>query len=109
MKCKTCGGIGYIERIDTEFGNLDIKPCPDCYKVDSRDKLITEQQLRIRFLEQKVESYKEACNNIIGSIYCIGGPLNDNCKQYTKEQMKDFWYIVRQAEDAGYIDGEDDE
>lgn len=76
---------------------------------DHRDTLIAEQQLKISLLEKKVESYKKACDNIIGSVYCIGGPLNDNCKQYTSAQMKDFLYIVHQAEGAGYVEGEEDE
>jgi hypothetical protein len=67
---------------------------------DERNDLIAEQALKISKLEKQVAAYKEACSNIVGKIYCIGGPLNDNCKQYNKEQLADWWYVVHQAENV---------
>jgi hypothetical protein len=56
-------------------------------------ELITNQQLEIRALKEKVESFEEASKYINGIIFGCGGPLNDNCKGYTREQMMDFWNI----------------
>ena len=50
-------------------------------------------------------SFKECLLDVLGSadkisIQCVGcgGPLNDNIKLYTSEQMKDFWTINEEAE-----------
>lgn len=41
---------------------------------------------------------RESANDIVSKIYCIGGPLNDNCKNYNVDQMRDFKYIVNIAQ-----------
>lgn len=56
-----------------------------------KDDLIVSQQL-----ERQLNEFEEASKNIGGIIYGCGGPLNDNCKQYTSDQMKDFWDIANQ-------------
>ena len=50
-------------------------------------------------MRQRLKEIYEMAQRIKGKIYCIGGPLNDNVKQYNKDQMKDFFDI------AGYADG----
>lgn len=67
--------------------------CHQLLVQDKRDKLIAIQQLEIQILKEKVAEYEKARNTILGIIYGCGGPLNDNCKQYTSSQMKDFWDI----------------
>ena len=79
--------------------------CPNCWedpcicntiKDLSKDKLIVSQQLEIQELKRQLLKFNEASKNIYTIIYGCGGPLNDNCKQYTSVQMKDFWDIVNQ-------------
>lgn len=61
--------------------------------MDKRDELIVVQQLEIQTLKEKVAEYEKARDSIIGIIYGCGGPLNDNFKQYSFTQLKDFWDI----------------
>jgi len=45
-------------------------------------------------LGEKYEECQQAIGDALGHIYCIGGPLNDNVKGYTKDQLKTFWDIA---------------
>lgn len=84
-----CSECGFTPR---EYGHEDDKPwdhwaCPDHYSPYGGG------------CEGTLEEPKEVIN-LEGSdqfhsmIYCIGGPLNDNKKGYTKEQMADFSKIA---------------
>lgn len=66
----------------------------------SKDELIAKQQLEIEELKSISSTRKEALRKISRLCTCIGGPLNDNKKGYTKEQMLDFWQINELAEDT---------
>jgi|WetSurMetagenome_2_1015567.scaffolds.fasta_scaffold04314_11 hypothetical protein len=61
--------------------------------MDKRDELIAEQQLKIRELERINAVYKKHVDEINSSIFCCGGPLNDNYYGYNKDQLKIFWRI----------------
>lgn len=56
-------------------------------------ELIAQQARRIADLEQQAESFASARHSLLGILYCIGGPLNDNKLGYTKEQLTTFWRI----------------
>lgn len=45
-------------------------------------------------LEEKVKSYEQALNYISASIYCMGGPLNDNVHRYNNKQLNIFSNIA---------------
>lgn len=64
--------------------------------------LFTENYL----LKKCLEKILSEAQSIRSRIVCIGGPLNDNVKRYTPDQLKDFWdinetaeYIVSEIED----------
>lgn len=61
---------------------------------DKRDALIAEQQLLIREQKKELIAWRKSGENIRTIIYCVGGPLNDNKLNYTREQMGDFQKIV---------------
>ena len=64
------------------------------------EKLTAQQALEIANLKEEVQRYQDDRRSIRNIIYCIGGPLNDNKKGYTPNQMKDFFFIAQHAEDA---------
>ena len=45
-------------------------------------------------LQKKYEECQEAIQGALNQIYCIGGPLNDNMNQYSKEQLMPFVHIA---------------
>jgi len=49
-------------------------------------------------LKKQVREMQDAFSDILGHIYCIGGPLNDNVRQYNKNQLKPFSYIATIAQ-----------
>jgi hypothetical protein len=55
-----------------------------------KDSLIAHQALKIAILEKKVGRYKRIFDSIHNTIYCIGGPLNDNKLGFTRTQMSVF-------------------
>lgn len=59
----------------------------------TKDQLIAKQQLEIEMLTEESKQHTDACDEVRGILFCIGGPLNDNKLGYTKEQMQDFWRI----------------
>ena len=63
-------------------------------------ELIAKQQLEIENLKKLIEIKNEALQEIHMSCICIGGPLNDNVKGYTRVQIGDFWRINHTAECA---------
>lgn len=54
-------------------------------------KLLIEAQF-------KIQEYKHRLSNIHDTIYCIGGPLNDNKLRYNKNQLKVFADIAAYSE-----------
>lgn len=65
---------------------------------DKRDKLIASQQLEIFEMKERLANIKKDANAICLSIICIGGPLNDNAKGYTREQKYDWQRVLSLAE-----------
>jgi len=62
------------------------------------DRLLSKEDLADLFtenylLKKCLEKILIECQSINLSIVCVGGPLNDNIKGYTPDQMKDFWKI----------------
>jgi hypothetical protein len=69
---------------------------------DEKDKLISEQQLKIRKMESIIKRCYESADRINSVCVCIGGPLNDNKKGYTSSQLDDFYRISADAESIVY-------
>lgn len=63
----------------------------------TEQELIAKQALQIANLEQELSEAKAACTEIHMMCVCIGGPLNDNKKGYTRDQMRDFFFIDEHA------------
>jgi len=61
-------------------------------------KIIADQAIKIIKLERKKKELKEAISNIHGILFSIGGPLNDNFKQYSKEQLVTFSRIYHEIQ-----------
>ena len=47
--------------------------------------------------KKTIDQMKSDFEDILTIIYCIGGPLNDNVLNYTKEQMVTFFRIAEIA------------
>ena len=45
-------------------------------------------------LQAQIAEFRKGVKDVRGLIYSIGGPLNDNKRGYTPEQMGDFRNIV---------------
>jgi hypothetical protein len=60
-----------------------------------KNKLIVEQILAIKELEKTVLSLKAVIDAAEMQIVCIGGPLNDNVRQYNKEQMQEWGKVLK--------------
>jgi hypothetical protein len=60
-------------------------------------EFIGKQQLKIEEMRALLTQSAAAFESIRGTIYCIGGPLNDNKLRYTREQMGDFGRIAGQC------------
>lgn len=55
------------------------------------EQLIAKQQLEIEEYKQAIEENKTIVKNLKSKLYSIGAPLNDNCLQFNKEQLR--WCI----------------
>jgi len=64
----------------------------------THEELIAKQQIEIEEYKQAVGVAQKYFHQIMISIICIGGPLNDNKKGYTPIQKKDFQEILDHAE-----------
>ena len=62
--------------------------------IDTRDKLIVEQQLEIKQLKQQLLIKTEKISDIYLILYRIGGPLNDNRQGLSPDQLRDFIKIA---------------
>ncbi len=56
-------------------------------------ELIAKQQLEIENLKETLRSAYESFSLINGILYNIGAPLNDNCLEYSREQLGPFFRI----------------
>lgn len=45
-------------------------------------------------LHSKYKEIQKEIGYALNIIYCIGGPLNDNVKNYNKDQLNDFMRIA---------------
>lgn len=59
----------------------------------TKDELIGQQAYRIASLENEVSDLRARMTRISLECVGIGGPLNDNVLQYTKEQLGPFFRI----------------
>lgn len=76
--------------------------------IDRRNKLIADQQLEIVEMRELVAFVKSCLDSIVMQIVGIGGPLNDNKRGYTKEQIGDWLCVLNKAESAlGEIPNDD--
>lgn len=73
---------------------------------EQHDKLIASQQLEIFEMKERLAAIKDDANAICISIIGMGGPLNDNVKGYTKQQMADWQRVLDLSESilAGFPD-----
>ena len=54
----------------------------------TKDELISKQQLEIEEYKQKLIENSEIKKDLEMRFYAMGQPLNDNCLQFNKEQLK---------------------
>lgn len=65
----------------------------------TNDEIIAKQQIEIENLREWQGWVKIDFENIRSILYCIGGPLNDNVLNYSKEQLSTFFRIADIAND----------
>ena len=53
-------------------------------------ELIARQAKIIEELKEELDDLKDRMHQAICVAVCVGGPLNDNSKGYTRPQMRDF-------------------
>ena len=63
------------------------------------DGIIADQARKIRALEDRVKVMSANADAVRLLIYRIGGPLNDNVKRYTSEQLKDWQSVINILDD----------
>ena len=61
-------------------------------------EVIADLAIQLKNLTDKNKELKEAISNIHGILFSIGGPLNDNFKQYSKEQLVTFSRISQEIQ-----------
>ena len=67
----------------------------------TKDELITQQQIELEELNETLVDRNEGMQKIRSVIFCIGGPLNDNCNKYTDKQLVPFARIINITEEHG--------
>jgi len=68
-------------------------------------ELAAQQALKIAQLEEQNKEMREVFRSIKMSLICIGGPLNNNVRQYSKDQLVPFYQIDFQISDEWTRDG----
>ena len=63
-------------------------------------ELIANQVVKIANLTVELDELEKALKDIILTMVCIGGPLNDNVLGYTTKQLTTFSSILERAETA---------
>ena len=66
------------------------------------DKLIADQAKQLWDANKRIKRMKYCLKTINKSLICVGGPLNDNVLQYSKEQLTLFFRIQRLANEDIY-------
>lgn len=51
------------------------------------NELVIKQQLEIESLKETLKEVNKTIKDIYSSLYCIGGPLNDNCIKLNNKQI----------------------
>jgi hypothetical protein len=69
----------------------------------TKDELITKQQLEIEEYKQKLIENVEIKKKLEMRFYAMGQPLNDNCLQFNKEQLKWCLKTVELVEDLNSL------
>lgn len=54
----------------------------------TKDQLIANQQVQIEEYKDMLRNNLRVKESIIGSLYSIGAPLNDNLLKFNKDQLK---------------------
>lgn len=54
----------------------------------TKNKIIVKQLRKIAKLKKARKAYEKRVSNFDNSLHCIGGPLNDNKLEFTKEQLE---------------------
>lgn len=62
--------------------------------------LIAMQAKKIAEQGNRIVELETAKAAVLGRLYCIGGPLNDNVMGYTAEQKRPFFAIADDLENA---------
>lgn len=58
------------------------------------DEVIAHQAKRIATLEVENADLKGRIQGAIRNIVCVGGPMNDNARGYTKEQLAEWHQVL---------------
>jgi len=61
-------------------------------------QVVAHLAVSVKNLTDEKKELKEAISNIHGILFSIGGPLNDNFKQYSKEQLVTFTRIYQEIQ-----------
>lgn len=69
-------------------------------------ELIARQAKQIAMLSIELDALKQAIRSVRGTIYCIGGPLNDNRLGYTATQLMPFERIAKEIDGLGVPEGD---
>ena len=64
-------------------------------------ELIARQAKENAELRDEVAELKERIVSVNNILYCIGGPLNDNKLEYSREQLSTFFAIAYKLEGVG--------
>ena len=64
----------------------------------TKDELIAKQQIAIEELQERLERLDAAIGNVQSMLTSVGGPLNDNFRGYTKDQLLIFWSIKNELD-----------
>ena len=64
----------------------------------TKDQALAKYALMNLELQAENEDLRQSIYNIHGILFSIGGPLNDNFKQYSKEQLVTFSRIYHEIQ-----------
>lgn len=55
--------------------------------------VIARQARQIESQKEYIEKLESSIKGAVSLMVCVGGPLNDNKKNYSSTQLVDFWKI----------------
>ena len=64
------------------------------------NQTIASQAVELYALRDEVRSLRAAISKARLHIICVGGPLNDNVKNYSLDQLSTFQHILSALEEA---------